>query len=208
MIRRSRYLALLAASALLTLLSGCSAWGTTGYESAGRQPFNGGLLTPPKEIAPFALKRMDGKPLTLDDTTGRTSLFFFGYTTCPDVCPLTLVHVRQMREALGERSRHMDSYFVTVDPERDTPEVMAAYLARMEPGTVGLTGAPEELARAQAAFGVIAQRRDVPTSSARYFMDHTAAVFLVDEQHQMRLVYPYGMTAEQMTEDLKRILPR
>lgn len=99
----------------------------------------------------------------------------------------------------------MDAYFVTVDPARDTPERLATYLRQFDPSIIGLTGTDEELAHARSFFGVVAERRPAPNSQAGYFMDHTATIFLVDQEGRLRLVYPYGMTPEQLSADIQRL---
>lgn len=171
-------------------------------------PFNGGVLTPPLRLPELTLQRADGQPLSTADLHGRTSLVFFGYTLCPDVCPLTLAQVAQVRQELGARAAHLDAYFVTVDPERDTPERLGEYLRHFDPAIVGLTGTAEELERAQRAFGMVAQKRVLAESAAGYFMDHTAAIFLVGPQADIRMLYPHNMPPREIVADLQRLLPR
>ncbi len=173
---------------------------------ASAAPFNGGVLTPPLDLPEVTLQRADGRTFAAADTRGRISLFFFGYTNCPDVCPTTALEMRQVREELGARAKDVDMYFVTVDPDRDTPERLKAYLALFDPSLVGLTGTSDELQRLMDGLGVVAARRDVPESKQIYYMDHTAAVYLVDREGKARLIYPFGMEAEQLTADIKRLL--
>jgi protein SCO1/2 len=136
-------------------------------------------------------------------TRGRTSLFFFGYTHCPDVCPLTLAQLAQMRRGLGADAAKVDMYFVTVDPARDTPEQMRSYVSNF-PGIVGLVGSDDQLAAAQSAFNVLAVRRDL--GNGDYAMDHTAATYLVNSAGQIQLAYPYGTPADDIASDLHRLV--
>ena len=168
--------------------------------------FNGGVLDPARELPSFTLQRADGTRFNSSDTRGRVSLFFFGYTYCPDVCPLTLTQVAQVRQQLGADAGDVDVYFVTVDPERDTPERLLSYIAHFDPEVIPLTGTPAELAQARAIFGVVAEKRPVPESAAGYFVDHTAAIFLVDPESRIRLLYPHGVTPDDIVADIKLLL--
>jgi protein SCO1/2 len=165
--------------------------------------FRGGELAPPTTLPPLALQRADGRPFATADLLGRTSLFYFGYTRCPDVCPLTLAQINQARKQLGSAGAEVDAYFVTVDPARDTPARLREYTANFDT-TVGLTGTPEQLAAAFAAFGVVAQRRDAERPGD-YFMDHTALTFLVDPSGKLRLVYPYPAEPDDMAADVRAL---
>jgi protein SCO1 len=178
------------------------------FKPEAEAPLHGAVLQPPIQLQPFSLQRADGRPFSSLDTRGRTALFFFGYTFCPDVCPLTLVHVAQLRKQLGPQARHLDAYFVTVDPQRDTPQRLLEYTAKFDPAIVALTGGDDQLARVRDLFGVVAQRREVPGSAAGYFMDHSAGLYLADPEGRVRIVYPYGMAPEEIAADLKGMLPR
>jgi protein SCO1 len=168
--------------------------------------FNGGVFDEPVPLPEFSMQRAGGGRFTTADTRGRVSLFFFGYTTCPDVCPLTLAYIKQIRQQLGASGARVDAYFVTVDPERDTPQKLLEYVAHFDTAIVPLTGSAEELAQAQRAFGAVVQRREAPESAAKYFMDHTAVVYVVDGSSKLRLVFPHGMKPEQMAADVKRLV--
>ena len=122
-------------------------------------PLNGATLEPPIRLQELTATRSDGSTFTTADTRGRISLFFFGYTNCPDVCPLTLAELTRMRRTLGTDARNVDVYFVTLDPERDSPERMRAYLENF-PGVTGLIGSDAELASVQSLFNVTSERHD------------------------------------------------
>jgi protein SCO1/2 len=170
--------------------------------------YNGGVLSPRIGLPELGLSRADGARFSTAETRGRVSLFFFGYTYCPDVCPMTLAHVAQVRKLLGSQASQVDAYFVTVDPERDTPERLARYTQGFDKAIVGLTGTTEELRLMQVAFNIVTERRPAPDGGSHYFMDHTAAVFLVDKEGAIRLIYPYGMGAEEIAADIKTVLSR
>jgi protein SCO1/2 len=167
------------------------------------EPLNGAALEPPVQLQRLALTRSDGGTFTTADTRGRLSLFFFGYTNCPDVCPLTLAELTRMRRDLVADAQNVDVYFITLDPARDTPERMRAYLDNF-PGVTGLSGSDAELTEIESAFNIRSERRD--TGSGNYSLDHTAATYLVNAASQIQLAYPYGTPAEDITSDLHQLL--
>ena len=169
-----------------------------------RGAYHGGLLEQPVTLPDMSLARATGGRFETANTRGRLSLFFFGYTICPDVCPLTMANVARTRRLLGARAAGLDAYFVTVDPDRDTPARLLEYAAHFDQAIAALTGTPAELASAYAAFGVVAEKRLVPGSAAGYLMDHTALVYLVDRESRIRLLFPHGTLPEDMASDIRR----
>jgi len=185
-----------------------SLWLASGGSSSVRAsttvaPLNGAALEPAISLPQLTLTRSDGGTFTTANTLGRTSLFFFGYTHCADVCPLTLAEFRQIRRALGNDAAEADMYFVTLDPARDTPQWMRTYVANF-PGVIGLIGSDDELTLAQAAFNVVAERRDL--GNGDYALEHTAALYLVNSASQIQLAYPYGTAPDDIVSDLHRLL--
>lgn len=172
------------------------------------RPFNGASISPPTQVPELTLKTTDGQPFSTAATRGRYSLFFFGYTNCPDMCPLTLFHIGQIRQRLGEASANVDAYFVTVDPERDTPARLGEYVSKFNAGVTPLTGSTEELERIKSVFGVIAEKRPAPNSAAGYFVDHTGSIFLLDPQSRIALIYQFGADDDLIVEDLTRLVKR
>jgi protein SCO1/2 len=166
-------------------------------------PLNGAALEPAVNLPALTLTRSDGGTFTSADTHGRTSLFFFGYTHCADVCPLTLAEFAQIRRALGNDAAGVDMYFVTLDPARDTLPWMRTYVANF-PGVTGLIGSDVQLALAQAVFNVVAARRDLRNGD--YALEHTAAMYLVNSASQIQLAYPYGTASDDIVSDLHRLL--
>ena len=200
LIRRHVFAALGVLGLPVVGLSACAAPG----RGAASRPFNGGVLTQPLAIPELTLQRADGRPFTTSEARGRWAFYFFGYTTCPDVCPMTLAYISQVRRQLGQAAP--DAYFVTVDPARDTPARLKEYMANFDSGIAALTGTEEQLARARAAVGVVAEKRVVEGSGAGYFMDHTALIYLVNPAQQVQLVYPHGMTPADIVADVRRLV--
>ena len=127
----------------------------------------------------FALASTQGGSFTQNDLRGTPSLVFFGYTFCPDVCPTTLAETTAWRAQLGLEPEDLRIIFVTVDPERDTPEMVKAYVEGFDPSVIGLVGSLEETEKAKAAFGAFSEKSG-DVDSEFYLVDHTALTFLID----------------------------
>jgi protein SCO1/2 len=168
-------------------------------------PLNGAVFTPPRSIPDLTLQRTDGTPFSTADLHGRLSLVFFGYTFCPDVCPMTLAEMIQVRRLLGPDAGQLHVYFVTVDPARDTPERLHRYVKAFDPSFEGLTGGPDALAQMRSAFGAIGVRRDAPDGGPNYFMDHTAATFLVNPDGEISVAYAYGTPPDLIAADVRQL---
>lgn len=128
---------------------------------------------------PFVLVAQDGTSVTEQALKGQPSLVFFGYTHCPDVCPATLSEISSVFKALG-RDTKAKAFFVTVDPQRDTPVVMKDYLASFDPRIIGLTGSPEAIKKIEDDYKVYAEAK--PDKDGTYTMDHTAITYLMDKK--------------------------
>lgn len=124
------------------------------------------------------------------------------------MCPTTLAELAQVRARLGTDAKRFRIVFVTVDPERDTPAQLRAYVNAFDRSFTGLTGPPERLAEVRKAYGVVAEKRVVAGTSASYLVDHSAFVYLVDPAGQLRLMFPFGMPIEDMVHDIKLLLQR
>jgi cytochrome oxidase Cu insertion factor (SCO1/SenC/PrrC family) len=150
----------------------------------------------------FSLTDQSGARRTLEDFRGRLVLLYFGYTFCPDVCPTDLVTLKALLELHGE---HVQVVFVTVDPERDTPAQLAAYLPYFDPRIVGLTGTVAEVRavadRYKAYYGKVQLK-----GSASYLIDHSAGIYLLDRDGRFRGSFPAGASLELMTGVLKDFL--
>jgi protein SCO1/2 len=168
--------------------------------------FKGGALEPPHAAPDFTLTASDGSPFRLRDQRGRVVVLVFGYTFCPDVCPLILSELVQVRAKLGDRAARVRVAFITVDPERDTPERLRAYVGAFHRSFVGLTGDPAALASVRRAYGVVAEKRTVAGTHAAYLVDHSAFVYVLDPEGRLRLMFPFGTSTDDMAHDLRLLL--
>jgi protein SCO1/2 len=165
-------------------------------------------VNPPRRLQDFTLTNQNNQPTSLSSLRGKYALMFFGYTHCPDVCPLTLLEYKKVKEALGNKASQMNFVFVSVDGERDTPDVMAAYINKFDPAFIGLTTSDEAtLKRLAGDYNLYyGKRADASGSADNYLVDHTSSTFLVDKEGRLVAVYTYGLTAAQMVDDLQNRL--
>ena len=154
----------------------------------------------------FALIDVDGKLRTLADYQGKAVVMFFGYTHCPDVCPTTLIEMQEVMRLLGPQAAKVQVIFVTLDPERDTSEVLKQYVPAFNPSFIGLRPANEDaLNRLTKEFKIYYKR--VPGLSPNtYTIDHTAGSYVFDQKGQLRLYIKHGQGPEVLAQDLKTIL--
>lgn len=153
----------------------------------------------------FRLTDHNGKPRTMADFRGKAVVIFFGYTQCPDVCPTTLSEMRRVMQILGNDAQRLQVLFVTVDPARDTPELLAKYVPSFNPSFLGLYGdaaATEKVARDFKIF----YRVSAGKTAESYTVDHTAASLVFDPQGRLRLFVNYGLGAEKIAPDIKQLL--
>lgn len=184
----------------IALLSGC------GPATPTPAPLRGGRLDPPKAAPDFTLTDHTGKPFTLSSTRGKVVMLYFGYTSCPDVCPLSLVDMAAARQAMGAAAKDVQIIFITVDPERDTPEVMKNYAPGFDPSALGLRGTVEEIKQVADAYGVKFKRTSLPNSALGYAVDHSAFIYMIDRNGQLRELLPFGTPREDLTSDLKVLI--
>jgi protein SCO1/2 len=130
---------------------------------------------------------------------------YFGYTFCPDVCPATLVDLKNAIEALGEEAAQVQVIFISVDPERDSPQRAMDYARAFNPGFIGLTGSVDEVAAAASPFGVYFEK-DFSGSAAGYLMNHTSVVTGVDRDGNVRVLWPLGVKSDDIAADLRQLL--
>lgn len=146
----------------------------------------------------------NGQRRTLDDFKGKVVVVFFGFTHCPDACPTTLAELATVARELGPDAKRLQVLLLTVDPERDTPEVLRQYVPSFHPSFLGLHGTAEETAAAAKEFKVYFQRQPQPGGS--YTMDHSAGTFVLDAQGRLRLFGRYGAGAKALLHDIRILL--
>lgn len=153
----------------------------------------------------FAMTDHNGKPRTLADFKGKAVLVFFGFTHCPDVCPTTLAEMANVMQQLGPQADKVQVLFVSVDPERDTPELLGKYVPAFHPSFLGLVGDKAATEKVAKEFRVFYQK--VPGKDAgSYTVDHTAGSYVFDPQGRIRLFVRHGQGAEPIAHDLKLLL--
>ena len=153
----------------------------------------------------FALTDQNGQRRTLEDFRGKLVFVFFGFTHCPDVCPTTLAEMAGIMKALGPESERLQVVFITLDPERDTPELLASFVPAFHPSFLGLTGDPATIDKVAKDFKVFAQK--VPGKDGKsYTIDHTAGSYVFDAQGRIRLFVRHGQPGDALLKDLRQLL--
>ncbi|WP_416243261.1 SCO family protein [Azospira sp. APE16] len=180
-------------------------WGLTACSPP--QPFHHTDLSGATFAAEFprALADQGGQPRRLADFRGRVVILFFGYTSCPDICPTALARFAAVREALGEERQRLQVLFVTLDPERDSPARLGEYVTWFDPSFLGLWSDRETLARTVAEFRITAVRQEVG-GGLGYTLDHTAGAYVYDPQGRLRLLIPDNAQVPAVVADLRRLL--
>mgnify|MGYP002349718944 FL=1 len=153
----------------------------------------------------FALTDHNGQPRSIKDFAGKVVVVFFGFTQCPDVCPTAMAELAEVRRTLGKDGERVQGLFITVDPERDTPEVLKAYMTNFDPSFLALRGTPEQLATVAKDFKVYYKKVEGKTPTS-YSMDHSAGSFVYDTQGRIRLYTRYGTGAQALADDIRLLL--
>jgi len=179
-------------------------WVARQVDSSAPQLASGTWFPAPRPIGAFALTAHTGRAFGAADLNGHPTLVFFGFTHCPDVCPTTLVKLAQLKKTGAMPDLRV--LFVSVDPGRDTPAVLASYVHAFDPDFIGATGDAAEIARLAQKFGVAVARVDLPGGD--YAMDHSAAVFLLDRQGEIVAVFTPPFEVAPLAADLRRVAAR
>lgn len=202
----SRRLVLLAAGLTVLVVLGVAAW----RAGPGAPRFHG---TVPDEITPaaeFSLREHTGREVTLADYRGHPVVLFFGYTRCPDVCPLTLSRLSRAAMEAGRGAEDLRILLITVDPQHDTPESLGTYVSNFGPTVRGLTGTPEELEQARAAYGVHAASGPAAAHAAHGrgggMIGHTPVVFGIDREGRLRAVFGDETRDDDLTETIRALI--
>jgi protein SCO1/2 len=165
--------------------------------------FHGRDITAEHWDGSFTLTDTDGKPRTLADFHGKIVLLSFGYTHCPDVCPTTLAKFAEARRLLGADGERVQGLFVTIDPERDTAELLRAYVPAFDASFVGLRGSEAQTDAVTKAFHANYQ---IVVYQGNTLVDHTASTYIVDARGQPRVITPYDQTARLLADDVLALL--
>jgi protein SCO1 len=153
----------------------------------------------------FALTDHNGQARTLADFQGKAVVIFFGFTQCPDVCPTSLGELAETKRLLGADAERLQGLFISIDPERDTPEIMKAYMANFDPSFLALYAAPDALPELAKSYRIYYKK--VPGSTpTSYTMDHSAGSYVYDAKGRIRLYHRYGSGAQALATDVKRLL--
>ena len=171
------------------------------------QPYTATVLDPPNPID-FTAQADNGEVFTLSDYDDQVVVLYFGYTHCPDICPTTLFEVSRAMDELGGRADDVQVAMLTVDPERDTAEQLNKYLGNINEEFIGLRAeSEEEQAAIMQQFGVWAELEPPDGDSPNaYLVSHSTQLFVLNKDHALRLVFPYGSTAQQIAADLRKVL--
>ncbi|MEI8400513.1 MAG: SCO family protein [Alcaligenaceae bacterium] len=185
-----------------TLLSLCALF-LSGCNDATPQ-FKGSDITGTHLGKELALTGTDGKSYTLDTLKGKVTVVLFGFTQCPDICPTSLAELTQVMKLLGEGSKRVQVVLITVDPERDTPEVLRAYVSGFGPQFLGLTGTIEQIKKTAASFKVYYAK--TAGANGNYSVDHSASFYLMDAQGESRVLLNNSSGAAAIAHDIQRLL--
>ncbi|MFN3374389.1 MAG: SCO family protein [Chloroflexus sp.] len=184
---------------LLVLLSACAVASTPAVTSPTK-------IDPPKMLSDFSLPASTGGELRLSDLRGQPVLLYFGYTRCPDYCPITLAEFRRARDELGPTGERVHFVLISVDPDNDTPDVLAAYLRGFGDGFIGLQGNDPTLRRISKEYGLTYRHGGSNHHHGSDGVEHSTASYLIDQNGRLRFVYQYGTSASVYVNDIRTLL--
>jgi protein SCO1/2 len=179
--------------------------GATPQPDAGRA-YIADEYQPAEKIDTFTLTDQDGKPFQVIGGSGKVRLLYFGYTSCPDICPTTLANWRTVKKQLGDAASEVQFIMVTVDPDVDVPAEMKRWVGLFDPAFVGLSGTVDELTAVWHAFGVHPQRLELPTSATTHSISHSSAVYVLDKDGFLRLKIPFTEKPDEAAQDILRLM--
>jgi protein SCO1/2 len=193
----------------LKTLSSLAALSLTSTWLAGCSPdkpqFKSIDLTGADYAQDFSLPDHNGQLRTIKDFAGKVVVVFFGFTQCPDVCPTSMAELAEVKQLLGPDGDKLQAIFITVDPERDTPELLKAYMGNFDPGFLALRPTPEQLPQVAKDFKIYYKKVDGKTKGS-YTMDHSAGSYIYDPQGRIRLYNRYGSGAEVLASDIRLLI--
>ncbi len=167
-----------------------------------------GAFDPPRMAPDFSLRGSDGTELKLSRFRGKLVVLEFGYTFCPDVCPVSLAMLAEARKKLGAQAADVQVIYVTVDPERDTAEHMRKFLAAFDPTFIGATGTPAQLEKVRKDYGITATKKMMDGSKTAYTVHHSSYLYFVDSKGSLRALMPFGRTADDIAHDARILLKK
>ncbi|RFP20204.1 SCO family protein [Duganella sp. BJB488] len=179
---------------------------TFGAQAADTLGLRAGVFDPPRMAPDFTVRGSDGKELKLSQYRGKLVLLEFGYTSCVDVCPVSLGMLAEARRQMGAQASQLQVIYVTVDPERDTPERMRNYLRAFDPTFIGATGTPQQMARVRQDYGITATKKMIDGSKTDYTVGHSSYLYFVDRKGSLRALLPFGRTAADVVHDATLLL--
>lgn len=177
-----------------------------GAQGADTLGLKAGVFDPPRMAPDFTVRGSDGKELKLSQYRGKLVLLEFGYTSCVDVCPVSLGMLAEARRQMGAQASQLQVIYVTVDPERDTPDRMRNYLRAFDPTFIGATGTPQQMARVRQDYGITATKKMIEGSKTDYTVGHSSYLYFVDRKGSLRALLPFGRTAADVVHDAKLLL--
>jgi protein SCO1 len=163
------------------------------------------IIEPPISLQDFTLADQTNTPFNFSSLRGKYVLMFFGYTHCPDECPLTLAHYKLVKQQMGADAAKMAFMFISVDPLRDRPDVVAAYMNRFDASFIGLVGDPAVFNHIGTDYGLYESTDSTQAADGNYTVDHTTASYLVDPQGRLRAIYSYDTEPEVITASIRDI---
>lgn len=164
-----------------------------------------GVFDPPRLAPDFSFPSSTGSEFTLSQQRGKLLVLGFGFSHCPNVCPMTLANLAQVFKNLGPLADNVQVVYMTVDPERDSPERLHEYLEQFNPHFIGVTGPAEQLAGVRQSYGVIAQK-EMHKNGKDYDVHHSSYIYLIDQQGLLRALVPFGKSADDITHDIRILL--
>lgn len=170
--------------------------------------FRSGLFEPPRVAPPIDLEGPQGTRVHLADYRGKVVVLEFGFTSCHQICPVTLHHLAEAFKAMGEAAKDVQVVFVTVDPKRDNPERLAQFLSNFDPSFIGATGTPEELQAVRDSYGIVAEEVISKNALLGYEVNHSSFVYLIDREGWLRGLIPFGKPARDIANDIVFLLTK
>jgi len=193
-----------ALATMVMMLAAVLSFAEPGTKAAAKPELKAGVLSPVMPAPPLKLQGTDGRPLDLANYRGKVVMLAFGFSSCGEVCPITLATLAGARRKLGAEAERVQVVYVTVDPERDTAERMKKYLGTFDPTFVGGVGTREAIDAAQKNYGISSNK--ITYADGGYTIGHSSSIYLIDRTGGLHAVMPYGHSADDFVHDLKILL--